>query len=313
MQMWFFLLQLLIQSPGTLWSDSFSDDNWTSNPEWYLRVGDANVGGPNKLLFLYGDANSTAKIGTTGDGEHENNFYMTFKTKIFNNPSSNTEREWLIVKADTLISYSVVFDPAKDKIYIWNGSTYIDSASSDNIPLGSLFYAALKVINNNIYVACSLQAFTSPPPNWGLIYTEAIVDPTIISDTLWIGGWDIDSGTSRGLMFDDIVVQTPDAGIEETHIANPILSLSGYPNPFSKKTVIRYSLSKTTDINDLKLTIYDFLGRLIREIPIDNQNKNNKVSWDGKDESGKEIASGIYYCTLKSGRYIKSLKLVLIR
>jgi len=153
-------------------------------------VGDAYVGGPQKHLFLYGNANSTAKIGTTGDGKHENNFYMTFKTKIFNNPSSNTEREWLIVKADTLISYSVVFDPAKDKIYIWNGSAYIDSA---NILLGSIFYASLKVINNNIYVACSLQAFPSPPPNWDMEFNNAIVDKTSISDTLWIGGWDIDN------------------------------------------------------------------------------------------------------------------------
>ncbi len=311
--MWFFLLQLLIQSPDTLWSDSFSDDDWTSNPEWYLRVGDADIGGPEKHLFLYGDAISTAKIGTNGDGEHKNNFYMTFKTKIFSNPSSDTEREWLIVKADTLISYSVVFDPAKDKIYIWNGSAYIDSASSDNILLGSIFYVALKVIDDSICVACSLEAFTSPPPNWDMEFTNAIVDPTIISDTLWIGGWDIDIEPNRGLMFDEIVVQTPDAGIEETHIANPILSLSGYPNPFSKKTVIRYSLNKTADINDLKLTIHDFLGRLIREIPIDNQNKNNKVSWDGKGKLGKEVPSSIYYCTLKSGRYIKSLKLVLIR
>jgi len=312
--MWFFLLQLLITSPDTLWSDSFSDGNWTSNPLWYLRVGTAEIS-PTEHLYLYGDYNNKAKIGTTGDGHHESNFYMTFRTKIFNNPNSNTEKDWLIVRADNTTEYMVVFDPIKDKIYILNDSVYVDSATSNNILLGSKFYVAMKVIDNNIYVACSTSTFTTPPSNWDLKYTEANVDTNNISDTLWIGGWDIDTAGVAGLMWDDFIIQTPDtAGIDDTHVTNPILSLKGYPNPFIRKTTIQYSLIDCCKHDNLELIIYDFLGRIIRIIPIKyNYNSINEISWDGRDESGKEVPIGVYLCILKLGRYSKTLKLTLIR
>lgn len=317
--MWLFLLQFLIQLPDTLWNDRFSDGNWTSNPQWYLEEGSANIEGPSKHLFLYGNANSIAKIGTTGDGNHQPNYYMTFKTRIFDNPYSNTEKDWIIVRADNSTKYMVLFDPIKDKIYILNDSVYVDSATSNNILLGSKFFVALQVIDNNIYVACSTSTFTSLPPKWDLIYTEANIDTNNISDTLWVGGWDIDNRGEnfRGLMFDDILVQTPLAGIEEKYVTNPILSLNGYPNPFIMKTTIQYSLidcCEHDNYDNLELIIYDFLGRIIRIIPIkDNYNAINEISWDGRNESGKEVPSGIYLCVLKLGRYSKTLKLTHIR
>lgn len=314
--MWFFVLHLLIQSPDTLWNDSFSDGNWNSNPRWYLRVGTAEIS-PTKHLFLYGNYNNKAKIGTTGDGYHKSNFYMTFKTKIFDNLHSNTEKDWLIVRADNLTEYMVVFDPIKDKIYILNDSVYVDSATSNNILLGSKFYVAMKVIDNNIYVACSTSTFTTPPSNWDLIYTEANVDTNNISDTLWVGGWDIDTGSlgqTAGLMWDDFVVQTTEAGIEEKYVTNPILSLKAYPNPFTRKTDIQYSLIDCCKHDNLELIIYDFLGRIIRIIPIkDNYNAINEISWDGRDKTGRKAPSGIYLCVLKLGRFTKTLKLTHIR
>ncbi len=318
--MWFFLLQFLITSIYTLWSDSFDDGNWTSNPEWFLRTGTANIEGPNNHLFLYGDDNWNAMIGTTADGKHEYNFYMTFKTKIFNNPSSNIEKNWLIVREDTLNSYRVVFYPDTltnrnpGTIYIQKNDIYVDSALSKNVIKGSKFFVAMQVSNNNIYVACSLAAFTTPPSKWDFTFNEASADTNLISDTLWLGGWDIDTA-GRGAMFDDLVVQTPDtSGIDDTHVTNPILSLKGYPNPFIMKTTIQYSLIDCFKHDNLKLIIYDFLGRIIRIIPIkDNYNAINEISWDGRDNTGNKTPSGIYICVLKLGRFTKTLKLTLIR
>lgn len=315
--MWFLLFNFIIASPDTLWNDSFEDGNWTSNPRWYLRVGTAEIS-PTEHLYLFGDYNNIAKIGTTGDGEHENNFYITFKTKIFNNPYSNKEKDWLIVRADNLTEYMVVFDPIRDKIYILNDSVYVDSATSNNILLGSKFYVALQVIDNYIFVACSLSTFTTPPSNWDLVYTDAFVDTNNISDTLWVGGWDIDTGSlgqTAGLMWDDFVVQTTDtSGIKEKYVNNPILSIKAYPNPFTGKIAIQYSLIDFSEYDNLELVIYDFLGRIIRIIPVkDNYSKINEVSWDGRDKTGRKVPSGIYLCVLKLGMYKKTLKLTLIR
>jgi hypothetical protein len=312
--MWFFLLNFIITSPDTLWNDSFEDGNWNSNPRWYLRDGTAEIS-DTKHLFLLGDNNNRANIGTTGDGDHENNFYMTFKTKIFDNPYSNTEKDWLIVRADNTTEYMVLFDPIKEKIYIFNDSVYVDSATSNNILLGSKFYVALQVIDNYIFVACSLSTFTTPPSNWDLIYTKANIDTNNISDTLWVGGWDIDTAGIAGLMWDDFVVQTPDtSGIKETYVNSPILSLKAYPNPFTRKISIKYSLIDFYENYNLELVIYDFLGRNVRIIPInDKYSKINEVIWDGRDNTGRKVPSGIYSCVLKLGRYKKNLKLTLIR
>ena len=182
------------------------------------------------------------------------------------------------------MEYMVVFDPHKKKIYIMNDSAYVDSAASNNILFNSKFYVALMVINNNIYVACSTLTFTTPPSKWDLIYTEANIDTNNISDTLWIGGWDIDTGsiaTTAGLMWDDFVVQIPDtAGIEEKYVSNPFLLLKAYPNPFTIKTTIRYSLFDCYEYDNLELKIYDFLGRIIHIILIDkNRSTTNEVFW----------------------------------
>jgi hypothetical protein len=300
-----------------LWNDSFEDGNWSSNPRWYLRNGTAEVS-DTKHLFLFGDNNNIAKIGTTGDGLHQSNFFTTFKTKIFDTPLTTTEKNWLIIRADNSTEYMVLFDPHKKKIYIMSDSVYVDSAASDNILFNSKFYVALQVIDNNIYVACSTLTFTSPPPKWDLIYNDAFVDTNNISDTLWVGGWDIDTGSigqKAGLMWDDFVVQTPDtSGIEETYVNNPILSLKAYPNPFIGKIAIQYSLIEFSEYDNLELVIYDFLGRIIKIIPIeDNYSKINEMSWDGMDNTGKKVPSGIYFCVLKLGRYKKILKLTFIR
>mgnify|MGYP001024618949 CR=1 FL=1 len=314
--MWFLLLQFLVLSPDTLWCDDFSDNDYTLNPEWLLINGTASIGGPLKHLFLSGDANAKAEIGTTGDGSHEPYYYLIFKTKIFNKPVEETEREWLIVKADKKTTYRVVFWPGSDtpgEIYIRKNESNVASASSESVILGSIFYVAIKVINDTISAAVSLSPFNNLPTEWDLIYPGATVDTMTISDTLWIGGWDIDT-TGKGLMFDDIVVQTPPAGIEETYRDPAILSLNGYPNPFTQKTVIRYSLNELSENKFLNLSIYDLSGRLIRNFSIDEpRSASNEVFWEGKDESGKEVASGIYFCTLKSGSYSKTEKLVLIR
>jgi len=92
-------------------------------------------------------------------------------------------------------------------------------------------------------------------------------------------------------MVDDIIAQTPFTGIKKTYRTTLILSLNEYPNPLLKGC---YSLIEMIDIDDLILSIYDFLDRFIHSFLITNmQFTNNEVSWDGRDEPDKEIAFDI--------------------
>ena len=87
------------------------------------------------------------------------------------------------------------------------------------------------------------------------------------------------------------------------------------PNPFTEKTVIRYSLNANRTIHDAWFTIHDIAGRLIREIPINPSETEltvNEVVWDGRDISGRKVTPGIYFlrAELDNQKYIKKIVLL---
>ena len=90
-----------------------------------------------------------------------------------------------------------------------------------------------------------------------------------------------------------------------------------YPNPFNPKTVIVYYLP---DVGyqpaEVELTIYNVLGKVVRTLVKERQYPGeHRVSWDGKDDQGNDVSSGVYFYRLKvSGvDFVKAKKMVLIR
>jgi len=84
-----------------------------------------------------------------------------------------------------------------------------------------------------------------------------------------------------------------------------------YPNPFNQFTQIGFTLENPAFVD---LTIYDLLGRKVKTLVSENLPTGYKsVLWDGTDESGKEVASGIYLYELKAGDFSMSKKLVLLK
>jgi hypothetical protein len=88
-----------------------------------------------------------------------------------------------------------------------------------------------------------------------------------------------------------------------------------YPNPFNSATSIQYTVaSSQSHPIHTTLKIYNILGREVRELVNTRQSPGNyTVSWDGKNNQGKEVASGIYFYQLKAGEYKQTKKLVLIK
>jgi len=86
-----------------------------------------------------------------------------------------------------------------------------------------------------------------------------------------------------------------------------------YPNPFNAFTKINYSL-----INDnqqqTRLIILDLLGRHIRTLVNKKQAAGSyNVFWDGKDEGGNEVTTGIYFYKLTSGSFLKIKKMSMLK
>jgi len=81
-----------------------------------------------------------------------------------------------------------------------------------------------------------------------------------------------------------------------------------YPNPFSGNTLIRYQIAKSADVS---LKIYNLLGKEVRELK-DARHIAGAYGliWDGRDNNGKMVATGIYFYQLRADNEIKVKKMV---
>ncbi|MFO7889347.1 MAG: CocE/NonD family hydrolase [bacterium] len=104
------------------------------------------------------------------------------------------------------------------------------------------------------------------------------------------------------------------ADIEQPVTAVPEAVLTqNYPNPFNSETTFtvntdRLNCSKNDDI---MLTIYDLLGRVIRKWRIYPHTASQQINWNGCDQNQQTVSSGIYICILKAGQYTESKKIIL--
>ncbi len=84
-----------------------------------------------------------------------------------------------------------------------------------------------------------------------------------------------------------------------------------FPNPFNPVTSIRFGLKEPSYVS---LRIYDAAGRLVR-ILVDGRRDggNYREVWDGEDNAGRAVASGVYFYGLKAGTFEETRKMVLLR
>lgn len=98
---------------------------------------------------------------------------------------------------------------------------------------------------------------------------------------------------------------------ENEELPTELALRQNYPNPFNPTTTIRLELPERTEVI---LKIYDILGNEVRTLVSGTlESGYYSVIWDGKNENGKTVSSGIYLCMLKSKQIIKSSRLLLIK
>jgi hypothetical protein len=137
-----------------------------------------------------------------------------------------------------------------------------------------------------------------------------LTSPVVCTETITF------TATDPGGLSDSnsMVVTVTDIGVEE-NLTTPGITklLQNYPNPFSildgQKTVIKLNL-KSCNI-PLQLQIYDLSGQLVKTFTILNPQLRTKIKWNGKDNYGKKLPPGIYFCKLKG--YKETKKIILMK
>ena len=90
--------------------------------------------------------------------------------------------------------------------------------------------------------------------------------------------------------------------------------LPNYPNPFNPETWIPYQLAEAADVT---MTLYAADGRLVRTLVLGDQpvgvyhNRTRAAYWDGRNEFGEPVASGIYFYMIKAGEFTATRKMLI--
>ena len=98
--------------------------------------------------------------------------------------------------------------------------------------------------------------------------------------------------------------------VEETKL------LPNYPNPFNPETWIPYQLAQDADVT---VKIYDVSGRLVRTIEVGHRpvgyhlTRERAVYWDGKNNLGENVTSGVYFYKLAAGYYTATKRMVILK
>ncbi|MCH8928747.1 MAG: T9SS type A sorting domain-containing protein [Candidatus Marinimicrobia bacterium] len=99
--------------------------------------------------------------------------------------------------------------------------------------------------------------------------------------------------------------------LEVLGIAETFLLSQNYPNPFNPETTIRYSLPVQSDV---KLLIYNLLGQEVFRFEIAGQKIGEyEVVWNGKNQRGNPLSSGLYIYKFSAGDFVQTKKMLLLK
>ncbi len=109
------------------------------------------------------------------------------------------------------------------------------------------------------------------------------------------------------------LLHNPPIGISDVNGVPRQFALSqNYPNPFNPVTTIAYSVANRTEVS---LTVYNILGQEVRTL-VDQEMKDAgyyRIGWDGKNDAGVQVSSGIYLYRMQAGSFIKTRKMLLVK
>jgi hypothetical protein len=103
----------------------------------------------------------------------------------------------------------------------------------------------------------------------------------------------------------DQPVGTPKVPLQTTLAQN-------YPNPFNPSTSIEFTLRDRTRVN---LRVYDVSGKLVRTLLNEDRPSGevHRVTWDGRNDAGETVSSGVYFYRLVASDFTQTKKMVLLK
>ncbi|MFH1006491.1 MAG: DUF362 domain-containing protein [Candidatus Latescibacterota bacterium] len=195
------------------------------------------------------------------------------------------------------------------------GFTWVKSDAQRTVNLKATGDDRIKVWLNGELVGSSSQINTSVTLNEGYNALSVKVTNAAGSSSMKVFLLDSDNNTPFGTQY--VLRKEPDVAVEEedpTALPSAFTLSQNTPNPFNPSTWIPFELSRSGPVH---LAIYNLAGQKVRTL-LDKEliaGIGYTTFWNGKDEEGREMASGVYVAEMTGdgGAFKETLKMTLVR
>ncbi len=265
--------------------------NATPDPDGFVNVQDLSLIQNIILTGVYPDGTTLNKPGVIAQGGELGKSNSPDAKVIF-----YITNEGIAVRLDSKVAIrgaQLEFDNIADII----NNMIIDSRLGDgyyakvNELLRVLLYdnAGNEIIDAGVNFVANLPFTISDPE-------EISVDKIILVDT--------NKEKLLNIQIEIIYGNAPELPVDYSLFQN-------YPNPFNPNTIVRFSVPQTNLVN---LTIYNALGEEVRTLFLGQVERGTyAVQWDGKDNAGSTVTSGMYIYKMTAGSFSQSKKMMFIK
>jgi hypothetical protein len=172
-------------------------------------------------------------------------------------------------------------------------------------PKKTLDYKSTTTPTVGMLNSCAVSCHRNPPAG-SSIPTYGITDANL---TNWAEASDVALADTLWRYFQQMFPTS----VEKTNEDVPTsFALSqNYPNPFNPSTEIQFSLTKS---GTMKLVVYSITGQKVKVLVDGPMNAGSyKVSWNGKNDYGEYVATGVYFYRMESSSFVATKKMILMR
>jgi hypothetical protein len=119
---------------------------------------------------------------------------------------------------------------------------------------------------------------------------------------------------ANGVVFDGTQLSNPVVALGSLSVESTpteFALLQNFPNPFNPETTIKYNVASGSNVS---LRIYNVVGQVVRTLVAEQQNAGRyTVRWNGSDDRGVSVSSGIYFYQISAGDFSDVKKLMLLK
>ncbi len=178
--------------------------------------------------------------------------------------------------------------------YTWDASTYQDNDESDVVYLfRTIMHEAMHTL--------------------GIGHISSDVTAVMNSDGAPGPSYWVDELTSYDLLAFNKLYNPSACSINDDNIVYHMTTLQkNYPNPFNPTTTILYNLSNNA--KNPQIVIYNLKGQKVKTFILEEKTGENKVVWNGRNEHGEKVSSGVsLYTLINKGKKVQTKKMVLLK